>query len=379
MILLTMRNFLKKLDSESGQSAVLFALLLVTVLGFTALTVDVGRVYLAKAEMQNAADSAALAAAHDLPNAGTAVNTARQYAAKNGADSSTVTTPYNGNQNKVEVACTKTVPFTFARVLGFTEQNVSARAVAASSGGVGAFGYAVFSGDPNFQLAMYGGDDTIGGGVHANGSIILTGDNHNIAGVLEAQSKIEIYGGYEYIGGVVQADQIIYYGATAHFGGRDESPAGYVEMPDFSDLIRQEAENAGQVYHGNQTFNGCNLNVNSPLYIDGDLTINGDSFSGNGVILVKGNITFNGSNVSSAGGAVCFYSQTGNIYIHGDYARLDGMLYAPNGSITINGSHQVINGRVIANQVFFIGSYFSISGGGGDINGIPKGGVKLAE
>lgn len=381
MIFQKIRNYLKKRNSESGQSAALFALLLVTVMGFTALTIDVGRVYLVKSELQNAADSAAMAAAYKLPTAASAINTAKHYAVMNGVEEAgtAVTTPYNGDRNKVEVICSKTVSYTFARVLGFTEQEVSARAVAASAGGVGAFGYAVFSGDPNFQLAMYGGGTTIGGGVHSNGSIIITGNNENIAGVLEAQTRIEIYGGSENIGGLMQAGQLITYGEGQHFGGRSETPAAYVEMPDFSDLIRQEAENAGQVYHGSQTFNGCSISVNHPMYIDGDLTINGDTFSGSGVILVKGNITFNGSNVSSAGGAVCFYTETGSIYIHGDAAHLDGMLYAPNGSITFNGSRQVVNGRVIGNQVFFSGDSYSISGGGGDIDGVPKGGVKLVE
>ena len=376
-----MRKILKKLNGESGQSAALFALVLVALMGFSALVVDVGRIYLARTQLQNAADIAALAAAYDLPTAGTAINTGKHYAAMNGADEAgtTVTTPYNGDPNKVEVVCSKYVSYTFARILGFAGRDVSGRAVAASSGSVGAFGYAVFSGDPHFQLAIYGGSTTIGGGVHSNDSIIMTGNNENIAGCMEAVSKIEIYGGSENIGGALQAGQLITYGENQHFGSRNQSASPFVEMPDFSDLVRQEAENAGQVYHGSKTFNGCNIDVNKPIYIDGDLTINGDTFSGSGVVLVKGDITFNGSNVSSSGNAICFYSETGSIYIHGDGAKLDGMLYAPNGSITLNGSRQTINGRVIGNKVFFSGDSYSISGGGGDIIGVPKGGVKLVE
>ena len=381
MIIQKMRNFLKHPDFESGQSAALFGLLLVAVMGFTALTVDVGRLYLTRSELQNAADSAALAAAYDLPSAAAAKKTARDYAAKNvkGA-TTTATTPYQGDAGKIEVVCTETVPLTFARVLGFAEQDVSARAVAASSGRVGAFGYALFSGNPSFQLAMYGSSMNVGGGVHANGSIIMTGANEKIAGVFEAQNKIEVYGADEYIGGVVQAGQLIIYGSNLNFaGGREQSAADYVEMPDFSDLVKQEAQAAGQVYHGSQTFNGCSIHSNKPIYIDGDLTINGDDFSGSGVVLVKGNITFNGCRVTSHGSAICFYTETGSIYIHGDDAHLDGMLYAPKGSITFNGSRQSVNGRVIGNQVFFSGDAISISGGGGEIIGLPTSGVKLAE
>ena len=118
MILQTARKILKKLSTESGQSAALFAVVLVALMGFSALVVDVGSIYLARTELQNAADIAALAAACDLPTAGTAVNTARHYAAMNGADeaTTTVTTPYNGDPNKVEVVCSKYVSYTFARV-----------------------------------------------------------------------------------------------------------------------------------------------------------------------------------------------------------------------------------------------------------------------
>ena len=374
--------FLKERSSESGQSAALFALLLVGVMGFTALSVDVGRLYLTRAELQNAADSAALAAAYELPSAAAAKRTAEDYAAMNvkGSVTTTPTTPYQGDSGMIEVVCTETVPLTFARVLGFSAQDVSARAVAASSGSVGAFGYALFSGDPNFQLAMYGSRMNVGGGVHANGSIIMTGSNEHIAGVFEAQKKIEIYGADEYIGGPVQAGQLTIYGSNLNLaGGRDQTAADYVEMPDFSDLVRQEAQAAGQVYHGNQTFNGCSIHSNKPIYIDGDLTINGDDFSGSGVVLVKGNITFNGCRVTSGGSAICFYTETGNIEIHGDDSKLSGMLYAPKGQIRFNGSRQSVSGRVIGNQVFFSGDDVSISGGGGEIPGMPKGGVRLAE
>ena len=381
MLIQRVRKIFKKLLTERGQSAVLFAMSLVTLMGFSALVIDVGRVYLTRTQLQNAADIAAIAAAYDLPSTSKAINTGRLYASMNGADDAeiTVAAPYNGDSEKVEVVCKKTVPYTFARVLGFSGREVSGRAVAARSNAAGAFGYAVFSGDPNFQLALYGGGTSIGGGVHANGSIIMTGNNEEIAGCMEAMTRIEIYGGSEYIGGALQAAQLITYGEGQHFTSRIQNAAPYVEMPDFSDLVRQEAETAGDVYHGSQTFNGCSINVDSPIYIDGNLTINGDAFSGSGVVLVKGDITFNGSNVSSSGNSICFYSETGNIYIHGDGAVLDGMLYAPNGSITLNGSRQVINGRVIGNQVFFTGDYYSISGGGGNIIGMPKGGVKLVE
>lgn len=127
-----MKGPIKRLLNENGQALVLAALVMVVLMGFAALAVDLGTVYVAKADLQNAADAAALAGAADLPDADTARLSAIYYAGHNGVLSSetTVTTPYNGKSDMVEVVCTKTVSYYFARVLGFTDTVVSARAVA---------------------------------------------------------------------------------------------------------------------------------------------------------------------------------------------------------------------------------------------------------
>lgn len=119
-------------NNEDGQALVLVALLMVVLMGFAALVIDVGMMHLTKSQMQNAADAAALAGAQDLPTAGTATSVAKDIAEKNGAEKAktTVTTPYKGDSNKIEVVCTKNVQYSFARVLGFTDADVSARAVA---------------------------------------------------------------------------------------------------------------------------------------------------------------------------------------------------------------------------------------------------------
>lgn len=123
-------QFLSKIiKEEKGQVVVIAALAMVVLLGFTALAVDGGSLYLAKRQASNAADAAALAGALVLPQS-TAVNVATNYVQKNGAEVVKLTTPYDGKSNKIEVITKKNVNFTFARVLGFTQSDASARAVA---------------------------------------------------------------------------------------------------------------------------------------------------------------------------------------------------------------------------------------------------------
>lgn len=128
---------MKKLaKNEEGQVLVLFALVLVVLMGFAALTVDVGSMTLTKTKLQTAADAAALAGASELPDDSTAEYTAVEYAKKNGVQESDAiaTAGYNGDPNKIEVVCKKKVTHTFARVIGFKDTDISARAVAQKKG-----------------------------------------------------------------------------------------------------------------------------------------------------------------------------------------------------------------------------------------------------
>ena len=52
-------------DDERGASAVLVAILLVPLLGFAAIALDVGALYVERGQLQNGADAAALAIAQD--------------------------------------------------------------------------------------------------------------------------------------------------------------------------------------------------------------------------------------------------------------------------------------------------------------------------
>lgn len=87
---------IKRLNSQRGAVAILFALLLLLVLpGVAAFAIDLVRLNLTKAELQNAADAAALAGAHSLgdvlsPHWASAADTAQVWAKHNVANGSKI-------------------------------------------------------------------------------------------------------------------------------------------------------------------------------------------------------------------------------------------------------------------------------------------------
>jgi hypothetical protein len=82
-----MNDYKKKILEQKGQVAVIVALLLVCLLGITAMVIDLGSLYQIRGSFQTVADSAALAGAQELPeDPDNAVQVAVNYAARHDVD-----------------------------------------------------------------------------------------------------------------------------------------------------------------------------------------------------------------------------------------------------------------------------------------------------
>jgi hypothetical protein len=123
--------------NERGQTLVMVAVVLVVLLGMSAMAVDVGGILWSRGAEQNAADAAALAGVRQLPaNTAAAQAVARTYATSNGfsdgVDGVTVTpevsTTYNTNDT-LTVTITRTVQPGLRAAVGAGIVNVPAAAV----------------------------------------------------------------------------------------------------------------------------------------------------------------------------------------------------------------------------------------------------------
>ena len=373
---------------ECGQSIVIVVVSIALLCGIAALVVDIGQVTVTQGQLQNAADAAALAAAKSLPDVTAAKNAAKQYAGLNGVDTvnTTATTPYNGNASKIEVVCTRTVQYTFARVIGLNSTVVSARAVAQKSNANGAFGYALFSGGVNSLLGLYTDSFDVTGSVHSNYTLQMNGSTQKVSGDMESVSSFSSSVANLTIGGTCQGSSIQINGDASKINvpTRVQSPAAVITMPTFWQDIKNEATAAGTAYMINswetKLLNGNAINVDSSIYSSGAIQIAACSFSGQGSICAEKNIQLAGNAIkNNSSASVCIYSVNGDISFSTSGLTIYGTLYAPNGTIGIYANNITIYGRVIAKNILITGSNVKIISGASDLDFMPGGTISLCE
>jgi Flp pilus assembly protein TadG len=114
---------------------ILFVLGLGVLLGFVAMSVDVGLFLQQRRDLQNDADAAALAAAAYLPDVSLATQKAQEWADKNFDDGNELVTSievssYRAANDRITVSVEQEVSFVFGRALGLVSKTVPATATA---------------------------------------------------------------------------------------------------------------------------------------------------------------------------------------------------------------------------------------------------------
>lgn len=174
----------KQLKGQQGSVAVITALMLTVLMGFAALALDIGNLYLNKTQAANMADAAALAGARDLTaGSGQAIATANLYAGKNGKTGDNVQATVNSDNTVITVTVTRNVPFFFAQVFSLLASDVSATSRAANKVVTGVLGAVPFSVEKqNFIFnTLYVLKDGGGSGSDGNyGALALGGQGANV-------------------------------------------------------------------------------------------------------------------------------------------------------------------------------------------------------
>ena len=327
-----------KLPSERGQAIVLIALALVGLIAITGLVVDGGMAFVDRRQAQNAADTAALAAALSQIRGDNYLSAAFANATQNGYNNDgldnevqvhrpPISGPYLGNSEYIQVIITSHHQTYFGRVVGINEVTNTVEAITRAKPaewGQIMNGYAVISLAPHsdcqsnkaFWVHGEGTLDLQGGGVWVNSNhptcAFLQQANGSVA--FEDTSPFTIVGGAS-----IQKPQLIKRQVPG-FGymQREEggsfpiqpsvgaAPVPYpppflLPKPACGGRVARVSENGTSMTPGNwsEDFPPKGVtDLDSGIYcINGDLRVNGgETLQGNGVLLYveHGSVHFNG-------------------------------------------------------------------------------------
>ena len=199
------------------------------------------------------------------------------------------------------------------------------------------------------SLAMSGYTYGITGNVYTGKSFMYSGSGLNISGRLDAADTIQTSGWQINI-------------------GEQKEHAEETAMPDlFGDIERK----AGDIerFEDSTTFTDEKMTLSHSIKSQKDITFAGAEFEGSGYVIAGGDITCQiGQAKNYNDGKVVFCSEQGNITLNGSEFYLNGILYAPNGTVFINAHTFHLKGRIIAKNIMMSCGKVEIEGEEGDVS-----------
>lgn len=92
------------------------------------------------------------------------------------------------------------------------------------------------------------------------------------------------------------------------------------------------------------------INIDNSIYSADNIQINANNIQLKGIMVAENNIKFSATNIESTDFTI-LYSKKGNINIDFNLQYFKGIIYAPNGTVTINGTEANVDGYIYAEKV----------------------------
>lgn len=195
-------------------------------------------------------------------------------------------------------------------------------------------GYSLMATEKGITVNSYFASIT--GDVFSNESIIYKGDD-----------KLKIDGGLDCKNNV--QDNISYADKISS-----------TEIPDYLDKLNNI--NYGVKCDSITEYCKGEVDLDNNMLVNGDLYIKDSILKGTGYINVTGNINYEPVSANEPYKAfIC--SQEKDIYINGTNINFNGVLYAPNGTVTIDAKYFSMEGTIIAKEIVFNGTQIIINKG----------------
>jgi Flp pilus assembly protein TadG len=342
---------------ESGQTAVILVLSFTVLAGCLGLAIDTGLFFVAKRNMQIAADAAAVAGALDYKynaTVSTAQSSGQTAATANGVTNGTggaavtinvppVNGPYAGTTGFVEAIVSEPVSVSFFRMLKFGTVTVTARAVA-GSGNVAGCLWALAKSGTDVSVTGSGSftasNCTIYDDSSSNNALTLTG-----SGSISAKN-IAIVGNYTDTGSGSIHPNPPTTGIAPAADPLANVPTPTVSSGTCSSNCTQSFSGSSNNSIGPGTYNSISNTGSGTLTLTpGNYIINGplsNTGSGN-LVLGAGNYTITGNFTTTGSGALTLgagnYAVGGNLSLTGSGALTGiGVTFYTKGASTVTGS-----------------------------------------
>ena len=358
---------------ESGQMLILFVLALGVLMGFVAMSTDVGLILHERRSLQNAADAAALAAVADLPDSpSAAVAAAYDWANRNGyssADGATITvnTPYQGNPGAIEVIIEKNTPFVFALALGLDNVDVSARAVAEVKPPRDYALFASAGGCEADSLNIQGSTSNINGDIHTNSELKIN-SNLYVDGSVSHVCDAAVSGANTFTEGIYQEEEIDWPLANYTYG---DFPCTFTETGN-----KMKIGNGTPQYFLNDD-PGTGTLKPGVYCSEGEIDI-APAVTGNVTLVAREKISLTCStcDLTAYWNDVLLFSELsgkGAINLSVSQFNFQGLILAPNGEISATGATFTSDeGSFIGNTVSISASDINITAPEIGVEGPPK-------
>jgi Flp pilus assembly protein TadG len=375
------------ISDRSGAVAVITALSLTALIGIAGLGTEVSMWYVKKRAMQGAADSAAYSAAiagHAGENSTSTTALAdaisTQYGYTNGSNNVTVTVnnpPLSGGQTSnslaYEVIIKQTEPLLISALFMTSGANITARAVAATTGGTGGNGCILALDTGNIAGVVNSGNSTVN---INNCSMYVNSDDPNGALTMSGSVTINAWSAYMVGSPNITAPAQL---NTSHgtFPGSQAATDPYAGTPvptpgtctpGYSVITSNKALPPGTYCNGMTIAGAANVTLSPGVYVfnSGALNIGGTTsvtcptcVNGAGVtIVLTGNNTNGYSTISVAGGADVNITATTS----GTYSGI-AVYGGPNAPSTHSNSFNGGSNQNITGAIYFPSQTVNFTGG----------------
>ena len=212
------------------------------------------------------------------------------------------------------------------------------------------FDYALFTGNNNKDLSLYTNNTTINGNVHSNSGFYFQGNKLKIDGICETVNSINAFTSS---------------GSTSKITYKQENISS-IDMLDVTSKIKEKFFQISDdvIYYGQDK-----IEISEGIASNKSIFFNGTTFNGTGFIFAKENINYNVNSLNAnTKGQIFLCAEEGNIDFHGSDIKINGIIYAPNGTVTVNANSFELNGRMICDSFVFNGTTLKINAQDNDLD-----------